>query len=125
MRNVCRLIWTALAVWAFAPLPPAMAQGGRATIQGRASDSAGGVLQGATVTVNPGGERTVTGREGDFVIRGLAPGSYTVKVEFVGFATLQESVDVQEGGVVRLDATLQVAAQSESILVSAERPRGE
>jgi TonB-dependent receptor len=125
MKTVCRVMFAVLALWVLAPLPSVMAQGGRATIQGRASDSAGGVLQGATVTVNPGGERTVTGREGDFVIRGLAPGTYTVKVEFIGFATFQESVDVQEGGFVRLDATLQVAAQSESILVSAERPRGE
>src|SRR5262245_8625269 len=115
MKITCRVMCAALALWILAPLPSVMAQGGRGTIQGRATDSAGGVLQGATVTVNPGGARTVTGREGDFLIRGLAPGTYTVKVEFVGFATFQESVDVQEGGLVRLDATLQVAAQSESI----------
>src|SRR5262245_19651194 len=119
MKTVCRVLCVLLVLWMTAPAPFVMAQGGRGSIQGRAMDSAGGVLQGATVTLTPGGERTVTGREGDFVIRGLAPGTYTIKVDFVGFTTFQESVEIQEGGMVRLDATLQVAAQSESILVSA------
>src|SRR5215470_998343 len=124
MKNVCRVL-CALALWIVLPATAVTAQGGRGSIQGRATDSAGGVLQGATVTVNPGGERTVTSREGDFVIRGLVRGTYTVRIDFVGFTTFQQSVDIEEGGMVRLDATLQVATQSESILVSAERPRGE
>jgi TonB-dependent receptor len=77
------------------------------------------------VTVEPGGQRTVTGRDGDYVVRGLAPGSYVVRVSFVGFNTFERMVDLQEGEMVRLDSSLQVAAQSESILVTAERPRGE
>ena len=125
MKHVCRVVFATLALWTVIWVPSIRAQGSRGSIQGRAMDSAGGVLQGATVTVSPGGERTVTGREGEFVIRGLARGSYTVRVEFVGFTTYQETVDIDEGGMVHLDATLQVAGQSESILVSAERPRGE
>jgi TonB-dependent receptor len=107
------------------PVPVTLAQGGRGSIQGRATDSAGGVLQGATVTVEPGDQRTVTGRDGDYVVRGLAPGSYVVRVSFVGFNTFERMVNLQEGEMVRLDSSLQVAAQSESILVTAERPRGE
>ena len=125
MRCACRVTLAVLVLWVVMPAPAVKAQGGRGSIQGRATDSAGGVLQGATVTVEPGGQRTVTGLEGDYVIRGLARGNYTVKVDFVGFTTFQQRVDIDEGGMVRLDATLQVAAQSESILVSAERPRGE
>src|SRR6516162_4706503 len=123
MKNVCRMVLAALVWWIVLPAPTAGAQGGRGSIEGRATDSAGGVLQGAIVTVNPGGERTVTGREGDFIIRGLGRGSYTVRVDFFGFTTFQQAVDIEEGGMVRLDPVLQVAAQSESILVSAERPR--
>jgi len=125
MRNVCRVLGATLALLTVMWPPELRAQGSRGSIQGHATDSAGGVLQGATVTVTPGGQNIVTGREGDFVIRGLAAGSYTVKIDFVGFTTFQESVEIQEGGTVRLDAVLQVAGQSESILVSAERPRGE
>src|SRR5215467_1069013 len=125
MKNVCRMLFAALVVWILVPAPDAFAQGGRGSIEGRATDSAGGVLPGATVTVSPGGERTVTGREGEFIIRGLALGSYTVKVDFVGFTTFQQTVDIDEGGMVRLDAVLQVAGQSELILVTAARPRGE
>src|SRR5499427_1169337 len=125
MKNVCRMLFAALVVWILVPAPDAFAQGGRGFIEGRATDSAGGVLPGATVTVSPGGARTVTGREGEFVIRGLARGTYTVKVDFVGFTTFQQSVDVDEGGMVRLDAVLQVAGQRAEILVKAERPRGE
>jgi TonB-dependent receptor len=104
---------------------PARAQNARSSIQGRVTDSAGGVLQGASVTVQPGGEHTVTGNEGQFAIAGLSPGAHTLTVSFVGFDVFQKGVEVTAGQAARVDPVLQVAGQSESVLVTAERPRGE
>jgi outer membrane receptor protein involved in Fe transport len=103
----------------------AMAQSGNISIQGRATDSAGGVLQGAIVTVTPNGGSYLTDNQGQYVIRGLAPGDYTVAVKYVGFLDFTTHVHVSEGQVQRVDATLRVAGQSEQVLVTAERPRGE
>jgi hypothetical protein len=109
-----------LFVWA-----PMFAEGGKATISGHVTDSAGGVLQGAEVTLTPKGGNAVTDNEGNYAIVGLASGDYTVNVNYVGFAVFTKSITVAEGQVVHLDARLDVAAQSAEILVTAERPRGE
>jgi TonB-dependent receptor len=103
----------------------ARAQSARSSIQGRVIDSAGGVLQGASVTVLPGGEHTVTGNDGRFAITGLASGAHTLRVSFVGFNVFEKGVEVSENATANIDAMLEVAGQSESVLVTAERPRGE
>jgi len=101
------------------------AQTARGSIQGRVTDSAGGVLQGAIVTVQPGGQRTVTNNEGQFAITGLASGAYTLSVNFVGFTMFEKGVELADGKATRIDPVLEVASQSASVLVTAERPRGE
>jgi TonB-dependent receptor len=97
----------------------------KGTVQGRVTDSSGAVLQGASVNITPGGARAVTDAEGGFVISGLAPGDYIVRVTFVGFSEFSTTVHVAAGQPVRVDPKLDVAGQSERILVTAERPRGE
>jgi TonB-dependent receptor len=101
------------------------AQAPRGTIQGRVTDSTGAVLQGASVNVTPGGARAVTDAEGNYLVAPLAPGDYTVTVTFVGFREASTIAHVVAGQPVRVDSKLDVAAQSEAILVSADRPRGE
>src|SRR5262249_61120231 len=103
----------------------ARAQGGKGTIQGRVTDSSGAVLQGASIAVSPGGARAVTDAEGAYVVGALAPGDYTVSVTFVGFKDFSTAAHVAAGQPTRVDPRLDVAGQSESILVTAERPRGE
>ncbi len=56
---------------------------------------------------------------GDFVVAGLAPGSYTVTVTSVGFKTLAQTVTVAAGQTVPLNAVLQVASGAEQVVVSA------
>ncbi len=101
-----------------------LAQAERGSISGRVTDSAGGVLQGAIVTVTPGGANVVTDQKGDYVLAGLTPGEYTVNVNYVGFGAFTKEVRVTTGRTT-VDAALQVAGQSEQILVTADRPRGE
>src|SRR4051794_3470559 len=69
----------------------ASAQRPNASIRGTVSDTTGGVLPGATVTVNneeTGLTRTtVTNSEGVYVVSQLPVGRYKVDVELSGFKT--------------------------------------
>jgi TonB-dependent receptor len=103
----------------------ATAQAGKGTIQGRVTDTTGAVLPGATITVMPGGLRAVTDTQGAYAMAGLAPGDYTVAVSFVGLQDYSTTAHVLAGEVVRVDPRLDVPGQSELILVTAARPRGE
>ena len=104
---------------------PVLADGVSGTIKGHVTDSAGGVLQGAMVMLVPKGGNAVTDKQGDYTIVGLTAGDYTVNVSYVGFSPFTKEVTVAAGQLQRVDATLAVAAQSEQILVRADRPRGE
>jgi len=88
-----------------------------AVIRGRVTDSAGAVLQGATVTVAPSGGTAVTDNQGAYSIAGLTPGSYTVQVHYVGFDAFTKAVEAAAGAPTQVDATLSVAVHSEEILV--------
>jgi TonB-dependent receptor len=144
MMNVSRARIAAVILSLLSSAPVALAQGakgpvtGRVTdsgggvltgakgsVTGRVTDSAGGVLQGAIVTVAPKGGTTATDNQGDYVVVGLGAGEYTVTVNYVGFSVFTKSVTLTAGQTARLDAKLEVAAQTSEILVTAERPRGE
>jgi TonB-dependent receptor len=102
----------------------ALAQG-PGSIKGRATDSAGGVLQGAIVALSPRGGSAVTNTQGEYSISGLMPGEYTVIVNYLGFTPFTKTVEVSAGAVETVNAILQVATQSEEVLVTGVRSRGE
>ena len=104
---------------------PAAAQSGKGTISGRTVDSAGGVLQGARVELQPVGASKVSDNNGEFAINDLPPGEYILTVTFVGLAPFEKNVTVTAGQTTRVEAALQIASQSDSIIVTAERPHGE
>ena len=106
-------------------LTPAMAQVGKVAIAGRATDSAGAVLHGARVELQPRNISIATSGQGEFSINDLDPGSYIVTVSYVGFSPFSKSVTVAAGQVARIDAVLKVASRDEEIMVTAERPHGE
>ena len=81
-------------------------------------------LPGATVTVaSPalqGTRSALTDLNGNYVIRGLPPGSYTATIEMTGMTTRTEKVVVALGSTTPLDATMALAGVSESVQVAAE-----
>lgn len=103
----------------------AFAQAGKGTIAGTVTDTGGGVLQGAQITVNPGKVSVVSDGRGKFLVSGLEPGSYTVSVSYVGFAAVNQSVSVSAGEVASANLELGVASQSIEVLVTADRASGE
>src|SRR5947208_8857617 len=86
MPILLRTSFAALLLCALLAPATARAQGGSGVIRGRVTDSGGGVLPGAIVTLAPNGGNAVTDKQGALSIAGLPPGSYTVQVNYVGFS---------------------------------------
>ena len=101
------------------------AQSGKGTIKGHVVDPSGDVLQGAQITLDDKDVSLSTDVRGDFFIRDLDPGSYTVTVSYLGFAVANKTVDVVTGQVATVDIKLEVASQNEEVFVTAERAAGE
>ena len=103
----------------------AAGQGRKGIITGRVTDSSGGVLQGAQISVEPQGVKLVSDAQGQFLVNDLDPGSYTITVTYVGFAEFSQTVNVTAGQAASVEAKLSVESENLKVLVSAERPSGE
>ena len=88
--------------------------------------SDGAPLPGATVTISSpnmqGTRTTVTGDAGGYSFAALPPGTYTVRIELSGMRTVDRRVDIGVGQTGRVDASLSVAAVTDSITVTAAAP---
>jgi Ca2+-binding RTX toxin-like protein len=96
------------------------------TLVGTVTSNDGQPLPGVSVTAtSPAlqGERTTTsGVNGDYIMRGLPPGQYTVKFTLEGMQAVERSATMALGGTSRVDAAMEVAVASETIVVTGEAP---
>src|SRR6266581_5655049 len=99
------------------------AQSSNATVSGTVSDSTGAVLPGVTITATNNSTGIVTtvlsNEAGVYNFASLLPGVYKISGELPGFQ-IQTYADVQLGNAaqVRLNFTLRVASQAESVEVT-------
>ena len=96
-------------------------------ISGTVTDSSGGVLPGAIVTVtnvNTGVTKTVTTNEaGVYNATNLVPGSYRLEASLSGFKTaVVSSVTLEVNANQKVDAVLEVGATTEKVNVTAAAP---
>ena len=84
--------------------PPLAAQSG--TIRGSVVDSGGAALSNAAITVEGTGLRTTTGTGGGYEIRGVPPGTHTVRVRSIGYQAGTAQVTVAGGDVIEQDFNL-------------------
>ena len=118
-----------LCLWCvLGALAPAQVVGqvGSGALAGNVLDQAGASISGATVTMTAVGtnlSRTViTDSNGGYVVAGLAPGLYRLRVELNGFRPLtREGIRLATGETVRLDVQLEVGAVSEAVTVRPTR----
>src|SRR5262245_11526944 len=86
----------------------------------------GSALPGVTVTgTSPalqGSRVAYTGGNGDYILRGLPPGKYSVKFEMSGLASATKTVNVELGQTAVLDVTLSPETKTEVITVVASAP---
>jgi len=96
-------------------------------ISGQVTDSSGGAVAGATVTVTDVGRgipRTVTtDATGTYSAPNLIPGTYSVHAVYSGFKAFDRTdVQLDVGGDVHVDATLQPGEQTQTVTVTGEAP---
>lgn len=106
---------------------PAQAQVGAGALTGIVSDESGAAAPGATVTVTAASSGLVrvasTASDGGFVVTGLVPGRYAVRIELNGFRPLtREGVTIATGETVPLNVALTVGGVSEAIGVMIDAP---
>jgi hypothetical protein len=101
---------------------------GSGTIRGRVTDESTAGVPGVTVTVSSPSlqlrERTVVSEEnGEYQLRSLPLGTYTVKFELTGFQTIvREGILLSAGFEARIDAMLKLSTVEETITVSGQSP---
>lgn len=101
------------------------AQERRGTITGRVMDASQGVLPGARIELQPGGQSTQSDASGEFSIKDVNPGRYTVTVSHQGFGLYSTDITVTANSSPHVDATLQVGTHNEVVTVTGERQGGE
>ena len=114
-----------LCVLAFASV--CFGQESRATLTGTVTDPNGAAVQNATVTATnqqTGLSTTANTRgEGNYTITPLIPGRYTVAVEAQGFKKVQsDEVQLYTATTTTFDATLEVGAVGDTVVVTATAP---
>jgi TonB-dependent receptor len=102
-----------------------VAQSDKGAIAGKVTDSSGGILQGAQISVEPAGAHAVSDAQGQFFVNNLAAGHYTVTVTYVGFTVFTKEIDVAAGQPLAVDANMQLSSVNTEVLVTAERAAGE
>jgi hypothetical protein len=118
--------WSAVALVVAAPAP-AHAQVLYGSIVGNVKDESGAGVPGATVAITHQGRNltreTVTDDTGSYTFSTVPTGPYTVRVTLDGFRTFErEQVPVTLNSVARVDATLEVGALAETVMVAADTP---
>jgi hypothetical protein len=116
---------TAAAALVLALAAPAFAQGVQTgVLTGTITTADGLSLPGATVTVSSpalqGTRTAVTDVNGNYVIRGLPPGQYTIAIEMSGMTTRREQTVIALGRTTTLDSVMAIAGLEEQVQVVAE-----
>ena len=114
-----------LAIFLIILALPAYAQQ-TGSIQGKVTDTGGGVLPGVTVearsSVLPGPRVTVTNGDGTYQLPALPPGEYTLTFTLSGMQTATKKVAVQLSEITPADAAMGVGGVTEAVTVTAVSP---
>jgi len=103
------------------------AQTAYGTIVGTVTDASGAFVTGAKVVLKNTGTNAsqsgTTGSTGGYTFVNLTPGTYSVTASHSGFkAAATSAIDVQIGGTARVDLSLPVGAETETITVTTAPP---
>ena len=123
-QAVAVVLWTIVAL--LLATTNAWAQGSTTgTIRGTVQDSSGGVLPGATVTLTNTGTKAMqtaaSDARGQYLLSGIFPGTYDMKVELSGFKSYeQKAIALSPNDNRGIDVKLEVGQQSETVTVTSQ-----
>lgn len=112
VRTVVSMFACVITVLLSTSLPLAAQQG---TVRGRVTDVGGAPLAGVTVTLEGTRLSVITDDQGQYELRSVPAGTYTLRVEHLGYRTERVRVTVTAGAVVTRDFSL----STEPILLEA------
>jgi hypothetical protein len=95
-----------------------------ASLNGTVTDQTGAIIAAATVTVRGGvgAVNATSDVQGKYVIKGLAPGTYSLSVSATGFKVFSsESLVLAAGQELNLDASLEPAGENTNVNVEGHR----
>jgi len=94
-------------------------------LTGTVVDETGNPLPGAHIIVTELERGTVSGREGNFEMENLPPGTYVIQVSMVGYGRLSLEITLEEGGVRQVTLELQpiTLTSGEIRITAARRPQ--
>jgi len=100
----------------------AAAQSSMGSIKGVLTDDSGAVIPAAMVNIsNPAGKQEAQSQaDGSYLFNAVAPGDYTLSVNYPGFGPYSKAVTVSAGGTVQLPIQLAVVAEKQEITVKGE-----
>ncbi len=100
----------------------APAQSNTGTVKGTLADDSGAVIPAASVSLVGGGvtKKAQTQADGSYTFVGVAPGNYTVNVNFPGFGPVSKPVTVTAGGTVAVPLALSISTEKQEVEVKAE-----
>ncbi|MDZ7723263.1 MAG: DUF2012 domain-containing protein [candidate division KSB1 bacterium] len=107
-------------------VPAADAPAGRSrrgTVKGKVADaSSGEPLPGANVVIDGTSIGAATDIDGEYVIRNVKPGSYTLEIRYIGYKNASYEIKVESDETLVRDARLSYASvQTEEVHVTAQR----
>jgi hypothetical protein len=118
-----RSVFSVVAILMALTVSSAIGQSTFGSIVGAVHDKTGAVLPGATVNIKNLEDSSIrsatSDQDGTFEFLNLKPGNYSVSVQADGFADFQmATAELTARQALRIDATLRVKSQSQSIEVS-------
>ena len=116
-----RIVWFMAALMVLALPLVGAAQTQTGSVTGVVTDTSGGVLPGATVTLkgaSGAAKTTVTDGTGHYTITDVAPGPYELTIEMSGFTKQVSKIAVAAGQPFNADIKLAIGAQAETVQVT-------
>ncbi len=104
-------------------LLPVAAAAQTAALHGQVTDPSGAVIPAAAISLTGGAApiQTQSGADGQYAVRGLAPGSYSISVTASGFAPLTISnITLAAGQAKELRLPLAIAVEEQQVQVESE-----
>lgn len=91
-------------------------------IRGKVTTSDGNPAEAVTVTFKGSKRSAITDENGNFVVRNLNPGIYTIGISLVGYETYQQEVTVREKETINITIELKVSTKDlQEVIVSGNK----